>query len=194
MFADHVNGAGGIGNAAADGLPRFAVIGGGEDIDVVVVGAMTVEGDEGSPFRRFGSHDAGDVGAFGHARHFAGDVGPGFSAVTGDLDVAVVGAGPQNVGRERRLADSGDGRIFLDTVVARERFLVGNFAEDLEFVAVHTGSEVVAEADPGITLVGGFEKVVAAVIDGFVVVGGDGDRRVPLETIVGLAVLGFGFD
>src|SRR5262249_32965951 len=160
MFANDVDGAGGVGNAGADGLPSFAVVGGSEDIDAVVVGAMTVEGDESSAFRGFGGNNAGDVGAFGKAGNFAGDVGPGFAAIARDLDVAVVSTRPENVGSERRLADGGDGGIFLDAIVARESFLVGSFAEDLQFVAVDARGQIVAEASPGVALIGGFEEIV----------------------------------
>src|ERR1700745_4248835 len=78
--------------------------------------------------------------------------------------------------------------------MAGEGFLVGRFVEDLEFVAIHGGGQIVAQASPGVALAGGFEEIIAAVVDGFVVVDRNGDRRVPLKAIVRVAVLGLRLD
>src|SRR5690348_694362 len=176
MLAKDVNASGGIGDAVANGFPGFAVIGGRENVNVVIVGAVSVEGGEGGAFGCFGSHNAAYIGSFGHAGGLRYNVLPGFSAVARDLQVAVVGADPEHVGGERRFAQSGDRRIFLNAVVARQSILVGYFAADGEFVAVHAGGQVAAEARPGISAIGGFEEIVAAVIDGGVFMRGDGHR------------------
>src|SRR6267142_1592998 len=194
MFADHVHGAGGSRNSIANGLPGLAVIGGGKNIDTVVVAAMTVKGYIRCTFRELRSHHPADVGALRYSRHLRGNILPGLAAIAGDLDISVIGSGPQYLRGQRRFADGGDGRKFLNAVMPRKGLLVRGFSEDLQFVAVRAGGQIAAQTRPTIALIRGFEKIISRVINSFVVEDGNRKRRIPLEAIVRFAQLGFRLD
>src|SRR6266576_649012 len=178
MLADDVNGSRGIGNPAANGLPGFTVVGCRENIDAVIVAAMPVEGGEGRALCGLRCRNTAHIGAFRHAGNFRHDVLPSLPAVARHLEVAVIGANPQHIGGERRFTDGGDGRIFLDAVVPRQGVFVRHFSENGQFAAVRSGGQVAAQARPAVSAIGRLEEIVSAVIDGRVVVRGDGHTTV----------------
>src|SRR5205814_9810339 len=100
-------------------FPGFRIVGRGENVDAVIVGPMAVKRDIRRACAVFRSYDSADIRALRNARHLARNVFPGFSAVPALLYVPIIGPSPQHIGAYWRLADGGDGRILLDSVVAR---------------------------------------------------------------------------
>ncbi len=189
-----MHGAGAIRNSIANGFPGLAVIRSGKNIDAVVIAAMSVKGYIGCALSELRSRHPADVGALGNSGHLRDDIFPGLAAIAGDLDISVIGSGPQHLRGQRRFADGGDGRKFLNAVMPRKGLLVRGFSEDLQFVAVRAGGQVAANTRPTIALIGGFEKIISRVINSFVVECGNRNRRIPLEAVVRLAQLGFRLD
>ena len=98
------------------------------------------------------------------------DVAPGLAGIARHLQVAVVGAGPEDAGFRGRFGDGGDAWPIDHAIVAGERFHRPTLPRMVWYRGPAAG-EVFAEAGPGVAVVGGFEEVVAAVVDGVVVVG-----------------------
>src|SRR6185503_5555205 len=113
-FADHVHvvrAAGG--QVARDRAERLAEVGGHVHVGCEVVVAMIVERDvEG---RRVEARrlDTTYVGAGGNAGETAGQVIPRAAVVLRQPDVAVVGAGVQQAGPQRRLGERDDRAVRL---------------------------------------------------------------------------------
>src|SRR4029079_16616482 len=74
---------------------------------------VRVEGDVGRAFIEVAGVDVGDPGVLGDAGDVGDGVGPRLAVVARDLDVAIVGAGPDHAGVFRRLGDGVDGRVHL---------------------------------------------------------------------------------
>src|SRR6185369_6756106 len=97
-------------------------------------------------------------------------------------------------GRERRFAERGYSGIFLYAVVPRQGRLVRRLSENLQFVAVGTGGEITAQPRPGISAVRRLEQIISAVINRRVVERGNSHGRIPLITVMGVAILRFRCD
>src|SRR5439155_2167537 len=125
------------GQAAADRRPGLAVVVGHHDPGVVVVGAVGVEDDVGAAVGEARGFDGGDPARAGQA-HLVGDVGPLLPAVARDPEVAVVGAGPEDVRVAGRFGDGGA------AAARRPRDLRRN---DLRVLALlHRAEDVLARA------------------------------------------------
>ena len=169
--------------AVRDIGPMLAVVGGLEEVDVEVVGAMSVEGHIGGAGVKRGGDDAADISALGNAGDVRNDILPGL-AVAADLQVAVVRSRPNDSSADRRLADGGRGRIVGDAIIARKHLAVFHLAaHDLKLAAVGVGGQIGSHGLPVVALVGRFEYVIAAVIEGLAVVLRNQHRRVPLEAV-----------
>src|SRR6185437_9285555 len=108
----------------------------------------------------------------------ADDVGPMRAAIVGDLNVAIVRAGPQGFRIELAFGERDDGAVKLGGgVIGRD----GAAAE--LFLLFVVGGEIAADLRPGIAAVGGFEDDVCAVIDDVWIEFRHQDRRVPIEAV-----------
>ena len=117
ILLDHVDVA--LGQVGGDRGPRLPEVARHEHVGLVVVGAMAVERDvarAGIECRRL---DARHVRLGRHALDVVDDVLPGRAAVAAHLDVAVVGAHPDDAGHERRFADRDDVAVGRGAVVLR---------------------------------------------------------------------------
>src|SRR5215469_5519921 len=98
-------------------MPRLAVIGGAKYIRTEVIAAVSIEAGISRARSRLRHRDTADPGTFGKAGNSSGNVLPALSAITCDLQIAIIGANPQNVCINRRLTDHRDSRIPGDPVV-----------------------------------------------------------------------------
>src|SRR6516162_11644010 len=93
VFADRMN-VGTIGNAGGDLRPSLAEVCGLENVGFEVVELVGVDGrigGAGIPGRSFDEADEGPLG-----NRFRSSVAPSFAVVAGELDLAVIGAGPDD--------------------------------------------------------------------------------------------------
>ena len=126
---------------------------------------MCVENDVGGAGAEARRFDTADVGALGDTARMLDDVLPRLAAIARDLQIAIVGAGVQQIFVHWRFADRGDRRPRLHAVVARHRVFVGHSAHDRQLVAFLSGCQIGTEASPVVAAVGRFEEIVAAVVD-----------------------------
>ena len=116
-----------IGRLPRHGRPRSAVVLREEDVRLVVVGAVPVEHDVARARVEVRRLDPRHEGLVGHALHVLDDVLPGCAAVAADLEVAVVGAGPDDAGQDGRFGhrrDDAGGRHAV--VLGRHRRVTGD--------------------------------------------------------------------
>src|SRR6185437_6607264 len=122
-----------------------------------------------------------------------GDVLPGLAVVAGDIDQAVIGAGPDDPGLDGRFADGVEGAVNL--------FAGGIAGDGLAAGALgarRMGGEIGGDGFPGDAAVAGAVEELRAVVDDMGVVGGDLHGRDALEAVeegvAAIAVEGFGAD
>ncbi len=145
------------GQVAAQRLPALAEVLGHEHVGLVVIGAMGVEADIGPALDEARRLDAGHPARPGKA-DLVCHVGPPGAAVAGDPQVAVVGAGPQDVGVARRLGQGGGGAARGARNLRRDRSGVAALLQRTE-------------------------DIIAAAVADVRVVAGQDERRVPVEAI-----------
>ncbi len=149
-----------------------------------VVGAVAVEGDVAGPLVEVRGLDPAAPNSGGHALDVRPDVGPGDAAVAGELDVAVVGADPEEAGKLRRFRDGDDGAVGLGArdvgrhAAGRAR-PVGPVLRGVLGLVVHR--QVGADDHPVVAPVGRPEQVVAAEVERLGIVRRKDDRRAPVE-------------
>ncbi len=178
-----------VGEVAADRGPRLAEVHALEDIRPVIGDLMAGHGQVHTSLDVVRRLDAGHpVVVGGEALDVGGDVLPIRAAVTGDLDLAVVRADPDDAFLERRLRDGQDRAVVLGPGVVD-----GQTAGVLELGRV-VGRQVRAGLGPGQAAVGGLEQVVAAEVEDEPVVRRDEDGRVPVEPVGRLGQRGLGPD
>src|SRR6185437_9994187 len=174
------------GQAAGDGSPGLAPVGGLEQVRIAVVDQMEVEGDVGGAGIEVRGRDLGDGAVGGEIGEILADVHPVGAAVFGVPELAVVGAGPEQMALDGRGGDGEDEiAVELAEVVADQ----AAGGDDLGGVA---GGEVGTDDLPGLAGVGGVEDDLAAVVDA-AVEGIDRHGRGPVAAVleqVGLGVEG----
>ena len=109
---------------AHDARPRFAEVGRAIDVGIEVAERVPVECGVCRARRKAARLDPRNPRIARQARHVLDRVGPGLAAVARDLQVAVVGAGPNLARRHGRFADRKDrgvrfGRRVVDGDAAR---------------------------------------------------------------------------
>ena len=126
--------------------PALAEVARRDEVVVEVAGAVAVEGDVGRALAGAARLDAAHVGPLGDAGDRGGHVLEALASVARDVDLAVVGACPQDPGAERRLGERRGRAPVHDAVVARDEVL-GGLAEDLQRVALLAERQVLAHDD-----------------------------------------------
>src|SRR5262249_36436763 len=158
--------------------PVFAVVLGLPQIGPVVVEAVGIDDEGGGAGVEPRRRDASDGSPFRQIGYVLGDVGPSFAGVLRDVDQPVVAAGPQDAGLLRRFGQGKDRAIeFGSRVVAGDRS-----AGELLLARV-VARQVGADFLPGAAGIFGFEHDIAAVVEGFGIVGRNQNRRGPLKSI-----------
>src|SRR5579864_2022043 len=165
-------------DAVDDRRPGAAVVPGLEDERIAVVDLVQVDGDVGGAGLVARRLDGAHRPPGRQAVEVRGHVGPGLAAVLGELQLAVVGPGPDEARLQPRLGDREDDAGVLDADVVG-----GEAAGDLLARLVVQG-EVGADHLPGGAGVGGLVDVLAADVDAVVVVRGDGQRERPEEAVL----------
>ena len=183
ILGDHVDVA--IGQVARNRRPRFAEIARDEHVRLHVVGAMAVERHVTGPGVEMRRLDARDVRLLRHARHPIDDVLPRAAAVAADLQVAVVGAHPQDARHDGRLADRHDVAERGGAVVLRGHRRLAVNAHDGPIVAADVLRQV-RRGHPRVATIVRSEQPIPAEIDGRGVVPRQHERRVPVEAICGV--------
>ena len=164
-------------NAVGDLVPGFAVVAGSVQVRVADVHLVAVGGDVGGRRVVAGRGDAAHGNPLGQPRHVGRHVGPGVAPVSGDMHEPVVGARPDQPRLDRRLADAEDGaRVLHADVVA------GQSAREAHPALVVQG-QVGADHLPALPAVPRAVHVLAAHVDGVVVVGRNVNRRIPDEAV-----------
>src|SRR5207244_864672 len=92
-------------------------------------------------------------------------------------------------GLERRLGDRRNCAEVAHPIIARERLLAALGSHDRELLPLLVARQVRADWRPGMAAVGGFEQLVAAVVDDFRVVRREEHGRAPVEPVRFLRVL-----
>jgi hypothetical protein len=106
------------------------------------------------------------------------------AAVARDLHVAVVGAGPDHLRIERRLADHADGRVLLGG-----RVVDGDAARLLLLLPLRiVGGQVGRDPLPGVAAIGGTEEELRGDVDDALLRRAGRDGRVPVEAQLLLVV------
>ncbi len=123
--------------------------------------------------RSFDDADQAPVSEF-----FGGDVGPVLAAVSGDMDESVVAPSPDEAFLEGRFSERENGVVVLDAGVVLCQRTARRF-----LLALVIARQVAADRSPGHSFVGGLKHRFSAVINGVGLVGGNHDRRGPLETV-----------
>ena len=165
-----------------DGAPIPTVILAHVHVRCVIVVSMTVERRVHRALVVPRCDDATDISAVGKIAYSACDIVPGCAAISSDLQVAVIGAHVDQIGVERRLADRRDVAVGRDAVVPGEHAVLPD-AHDLQFRPIDILGEVGTDLLPGCPAVGGFQEMIAGVVDGRRVVRRYDDRRVPVEAV-----------
>ena len=178
VFADNVGVTAQALLRAGDTGPGLAVISGAINPRVHVAEGVAVEGGIGGARRKAARLHPVHPAVLGQAAHVGDEVVPVLSAVAGELQVAIVGADPDEPGGERRLADRGDRGVHLgDRVVDRDatRLLL------LLLLRV-VGRQVRREALPALPVIARAEQELRANVERCRVVWREGDWGVPVET------------
>ena len=167
-----------FGEAPGDVAPGGAVVPGDEDVGGEVVVPVVVH----RHVRRAGvvprRVDLPDPRVGPEASDVPHHVGPARAAVPGDLDVPIVGPGPDDPGLHRRLGDGQHRGVELGGGVVRVDLTAGR----LLLVRV-VGGEVRTDLRPRRAEVGALEDHVPAEVHRSRIMGGDVDGRVPVEAV-----------
>ena len=179
VLLDAVDGAEkGVGDAAADGGPGGAVVGGFVDEGIVVALEVVVGGEVGGGGGGVGGLDVADGGPAGQAGDMGSDIGPGEAAVAGEVDEAVVAADPDEARLAGGCGDAPEG----GAVEAKD--IVAGDAAGVGLVRGIVAGEVGADGAPTGAAVGGGVEELAADVDLVVVEGGEGDGKSPVPAVL----------
>ena len=159
-------------------FPRLAEIAGHENERRIDVAAVAVDSHVGGPFLEMRSFNAAYVEVFRDPCKIRRHVRPRGAAILGHLDVAVIGAGPDDRRLQRRLGEADDGAMRLGA-----RAGSGHLLRVL-------CREVRADGIPAIAALGQLEELIAAEIERLWVVVRNHKRRVPIEAVAGLTFFG----
>ena len=162
---------------------QFPVLAGvvrAEDVGAEVVLPVAVHRDEDPRRVVRGDLDHIHRAACGHS--LGGDLGPGFAPVAGDMDAAVVAAGPQLAGGVLRFLEGEHRVVHLDAGAVS-----GDGAAGVVLVFRVVRREVGADDAPTLSLVAGHVDHLRGVVEDVRVVGREPDGRVPLEPVVQVA-------
>ena len=171
-------------------LPGLAAVGGLVNVRRHVAKGVAIK-------RRVGHVRAVAAGGNGRypavlrqAGHVANDVRPGLAAVAGHLQVAVVGAGPNDEPALRRFADG------VDRGVRLGRGVVNGHAAGLLLLLLLriVCRQIRRDAIPGLPMIARAEQVLGANVDGAFLVRTHVNRRVPVQPQLLVSVVGVGMD
>ena len=94
-------------------------------------------------------------------RQVLSDLGEVHAAILADLDIAIVGSGPDDAGQDRRFGDRDDGAVGDDAVVLRELGDVAGHTHQRHLVAIDLLAQIGAR-QPRVAAVVRLEQAVAA--------------------------------
>src|ERR1700679_1592840 len=103
MLADAMHGS--FGQTVGDGAPALPVIFADENVCMIIVVEVTVDGEINAPGSLLRRDDAADVQHRGKAANIFGEIVPMLSAIARHLNGSTVGAGVQNISIDPRLGD-----------------------------------------------------------------------------------------
>ena len=149
---------------------------------------MTVEGSVSPSLLKIGSHYPADIGSFGHTRNLVDYILPGFTAISGDLEIAVIGPYIEQTLLDGGLRNSDHRSIEGNPIVSGEGFFIHQHAHNGQLIPVGPGGEVGA-CRPCLPPIGRFEQPIAAVIDSAWIMRRDKHRAVPVELIAPFPLL-----
>ncbi len=177
IFGDHVGIAVNVILPHRQRIPGFPVVRSFVDVGLDVAKRVTVKRRIRRTFREAAGRDGRNPRVFGQIGNIAHYVGPGFGAIARDLQIAVVGAHPDNLAIFRRFRDGVDRGVHLGRGIVN-RHATG-FLLLLLFGIV--GGEIGGDTLPGLAVIAGTEKELRADVDGSLFVGAHVNRRVPVE-------------
>ena len=161
-------------------LPARAIVARLVDVGRGVTLLMAIDRQVGDSLDVQGGLDIRDRAQRLDAAQSRGDVGPRLTIVPGHLHLTVVGAGPDDARLEPRLGDGEDRRRD-----GRPSVIEGQASGATHQVGI--GSRQIGTDDlPGMPLIPGAMDVLAAVVDGVVIVRRDRQGRRPLNSILEL--------
>ena len=134
MLSQHVHRA--RGQTGCQRRPGAAKVRGPGHIGVEVPVPVSVEGGVGRARRRHRTRHATHIGPVRYAVHVAAHLRPGIAAVTGNLNVAVVRAHPEDIGIKGGLGDGDDLAVARHPIVPRDADVRPGHAHELQCVPV----------------------------------------------------------
>ena len=164
-------------DAGVDPRPGRAVVARLVEIGAEVVRLVHRRRDVGAPLVERAGVDLVDHDPL--RQPLGRDVLPALAAVAGDVDQAVVGAGPDHARLERRLGDVEDRVVVLDAGV-----VLGDRAARGALPRLVVARQVGRDHRPALAAVGALEQHLGGGVERARVVGREDDGEVPLEAVL----------
>ena len=185
IFFDHVSVTANTALLRRKGGPGLAIIRGPVGVGLHVAEGVPVECGVGSGFVEAAGLDGRDPGALAESVDVGDYVRPGLRTVASDLQVAVVGADPNDLPVLRRLGDGIDGGVHLGG-----RVVDGDAAGLLLLLFLRiVGCEVGRDAVPRLAVIARAEEELGADVDGPFFVGAHVNGSVPIESQLAFPVI-----